>query len=411
MALRSRINQYQHGINAHFQSYAQHERDGWVAFHNTHVTHLCELIDQVLPPGYEVVPERSLQIRLYDPLTAKATTHRPEPDITIWDGDPSAVRAPSRPDRLAAAPVATKPLTDTMVATEETRLKAIVIREIVPIGQAIPVTRIELLSPANEVGEDRGRYLAKRDATLEVGTILVEVDYVHEIDSPVPGIPGYASRAPGAYPYTIIVSDPRPSIQQGQAHIYGFRVDEAMPPIDIPLAGHESILLDFAAAYNRTFSSLSTFSNRADYSKEPVALETYTKDDRFRIWARMLAVMDAERAGRDLQQGPFPAPIEDPALKRLASEPFEEASLLIDEDHLDAYWLIRRRAAGASDDHSLVVMHRHEDPQSRMIGIQVEHVKTAASSTIAALYSTLKSIFEQEGLTAFLRNSSQVSQR
>src|SRR5688572_21254887 len=102
MAIRSRVNQYR-GINAHFQSYAQHERDGWVAFHNTHITHLSEAIDRLLPPGYEVVPERSLQ----------------NPEI---------------------------------------RLRAVVIREITPAGEAIPITRIELISPTNKVGENAIKY-------------------------------------------------------------------------------------------------------------------------------------------------------------------------------------------------------------------------------------------------------------
>ncbi len=384
MAIRSRVNQYR-GINAHFQSYAQHERDGWVAFHNTHITHLCEAIDLLLPPGYEVVPERSLQIRTVDPHTGQLSTRKPEPDVTIWDTDLAAQRTKSSFSAQVAVPVATKPVIATLMPDEETRLKAVVIKELLPTGEAVPVTRIELLSPTNKVGEDRGRYLAKREAALEAGLVLVEVDYIHEIDSPIPQTPGYASRDPGAYPYTILVSDPRPSLEEGQTRVYGFYVDEAMPPIEIPLTGQENIVLNFARVYDRTFSSLSTFSNRADYAKEPIHFQSYAPEDQQRIWARMLAVMDAERAGLDLENAPFPVSEDEPVFTLLRQEHPVQVCMLVDESTLEACWLVVREG------YNLLLFSR----------TQSEILMTGEESVILSLYQTLKDTFETEGAASF----------
>ncbi|GIK62607.1 MAG: hypothetical protein BroJett018_04010 [Chloroflexota bacterium] len=386
MPIRSRINQYW-GINAHFQSYAQHERDGWVSFHNTHITHLCEAIDRLLPPGYEVVPERSLQIRMYDPLTGKQTTRRPEPDITIWDTQPYSKRpSSSNPAITPAAPVATKPLLETMTLQEETRLKAVLIREIMPDGEAIPVTRIELISPANKIGEERLRYLAKRDATLESGTVLVEVDYIHELDSIILGVPSYARRDADSYPYTIIVSDPRPTVVEGQARIFGFHVDEPIPPIEIPLADSEHLLLNFVEVYNRTFSSLSAFATRADYAHEPIGFETYHPTDQLRIWGRMIAVVKAEKEGRDLLQGPFPAAMDE--ISRIKGLISEQVTLLMDDEKLNFYWLVQTRL-------------REETSELWLLADEDEKLILGPSYQIQTMFADLKSTFENHGYTAF----------
>ena len=66
MPIHFRENQY-NGINAHLQSLLQ--QDGWESFHSAHITHLTEAIDQLLPYGYYVVNEKSLQISAIDPRT------------------------------------------------------------------------------------------------------------------------------------------------------------------------------------------------------------------------------------------------------------------------------------------------------------------------------------------------------
>ena len=253
--LRTRLNQYR-GINAHMHSYAQHERDGWSGFHSMHIQHLVAAIDALLPSGYEVIGERSLQIRDNDLESGQVIIRKPEPDVTIWDtgAKPGQV---SRTSTLTE-PVLTIPLVDTLIARNpEDAVKAVVIRELSPSGEeSKPVTRIELLSPANKVGDGALLYWAKRDLTMHTGTVLIEIDYLHETESPVPGVWSYPKQHPKAFPYVITVSDPRPSFREGHLKIYGVRVDQVLPTIAVPLSGNETIDLNFDQVYQRTFSQI-----------------------------------------------------------------------------------------------------------------------------------------------------------
>src|SRR5690606_31840147 len=97
-----------------------------------------------------------------------------------------------------------------------------------------PITRIELLSPANKPqGSHYGTYLVKRDETLRAGLRLIEMDYLHETRPILPGIPSYADGEQDAFPYHIIVSDPRPTFHEGKVNVYSFGVMDALPVIDI----------------------------------------------------------------------------------------------------------------------------------------------------------------------------------
>lgn len=257
MAIRSRKNQYR-GINAHLHSRLQNVAAGWEPFHGKHIGDLAEAIDPLLPPGYLVDFAKSMQI------------HEDEED-------------------------------------DEMYLRALVIRHINDEDDlGTPVTWIELLSPTNKPGGTGAlQYREKRIATLHSGLVLVEMDYLHQTLSPISRLPSYPDGEAGAFPYTLVVTDPRPTLELGKMDVYGFVVDEPLPIINIPLADDDSFALDFDAAYQKTFASLAAYSQRVDYASEPERFDSYSADDQGRIRDRMAAVMDAERAGLDLESGSF----------------------------------------------------------------------------------------------------------
>lgn len=291
MALRIRQNPYR-GINAHLHSFLQRERDGWVVFHSSYITHLADAIDAVLPEGYEVSEERSLQIRQIDPITGQETVRVPEPDVTVWSVGEHEKTGFSPAPAVGEA-VLTVPVVETLMRPAEESLKAVIISEYSPGGLVTPLVRLELLSPSNKVGVGKLIYLSKRDATLQSGTVLVELDFLHESESPVPGVPSYRRANKDGYPYTLILSDPRPSIYTGNTHIFGVPVNQALPAIPVSLLGTDQITIDFESVYQTTFANKRYFSNRADYSADPVAMETYRPDDQARIRAVMAAVLNA----------------------------------------------------------------------------------------------------------------------
>jgi len=283
MPIHVRENQYR-GVNAHLHSYLQQHGD-WSVFHGMHITHLSEALQNLLPPesGYIALPEKSLQI-LRDDLF-KLRSSQTIPDVEVCKSIGVSRRLVSTG---ATSPGAVIALADTFIEPERVLAVAIYQQTEDDVLGTL-VTRIELLSPANKPpGSYHGQYLAKREETLQSGINLVEIDYLHERRSSIPLMPDYPKHEPKSYPYLILVNVPYPSLEEGKVGIYGFRVDDPIPPIAIPLAGSDSVTLDLGAVYNHTFISNFAFGLRmVDYEKLPEAFETYDAFDQGRIQTRM----------------------------------------------------------------------------------------------------------------------------
>ena len=241
MPIHAPQNQYP-GINPHLNSYLQSESGGWESLHAELVVQTRVALDAGLPPGYLAVAERSLQI---SELTLPTPVRRTRPDVTIYHQPPTT---PTGGPTMPSAPTATLPLIETVL--DEDYLSTVIIYQQDgdnPLGR--PVTRIEVLSPANKPGgSHHPRYLQKRIESLRGGLSLVEVDFLHERPPIIPTLPVY----PGdedAFPYTILVSDPRPRFEDGRVQIYGFGIVDPVLAVAIPLAATDVHVLDCGAIY------------------------------------------------------------------------------------------------------------------------------------------------------------------
>jgi len=238
MAIKFRKNIY-NGVNAHLQSKLLNEFSAWESFCATYAVDIAVYIDKLLPTGYIVQPEKSLQIH-ENPLS------------------------------------------------EDDYLKAVVIRKVAneAIGEA--VARVELLVPNSKVeGNDCSQYHEKRKAALKNGIMLVEIDFLHITSPSLREIPSYRNQEKGSNAYSIIILNPAPTVADGAAYLYGFGVDQNLPKIGIPLNNIDLLLLDLGIVYNETFESLKAFSYRVDYEQLPVKFHTYSPTDQKRILAVM----------------------------------------------------------------------------------------------------------------------------
>jgi hypothetical protein len=266
------------GIDPFVNSYLQSDTGPWESFHSTHIIHLNDELEIQLPQGYASLSEESLQIRrtvLPEEFNLPPVSFRP--DVIL--SRPSSLQSTAHSSPLPASPTETVPLVEFQEDVET--MTAVIIYKIV--GKNIPgkpITRIELLSPANKPnGSHHETYLHNRRESLRAGLNLVEIDYLHETQPIFLSIPSYRKRAKGAFPYRIIVSNPHPSYAQGVAQIYAFGVDAAIPVIPIPLEGEETLAFDFGFPYKRTISSRRTFQDEKDYTKLPQNFERYTPED------------------------------------------------------------------------------------------------------------------------------------
>jgi hypothetical protein len=273
------------GLNAHLNSYLQNEAGGWESFHAEHIIDIARLLDPALPAGYFVRPEKTLQIREttdYAPRSFRTT-----PDVTIYGTELRPRTGTPVLDPLMKI----IPLTATL--GEEDLLTGLVIYQAGESSAGQPVTRIELLSPGNKPpGAHHEQYALKRRQTLQSGLRLVEIDYLHQSRPAVDGIPSYPDSDPEATPYVVIVSDPRPSLQEAVAGLYQIEVDQPLPHIVIPLSGTDTVRLDLQAAYHQTFNSNRFYGLTVNYAEPPLRFDTYAPADRTRI-QRLMQQMSA----------------------------------------------------------------------------------------------------------------------
>jgi hypothetical protein len=284
MALHSDKNLYP-GINPHLNSFLQDEDGGWESFHAQYIVGIANALDKQLPSNYYALAEKSLQVSEIG--LGEEQQRRTRPDISIYRvGASSGVVTAA-----STAPSAVLPLAPTL-EDEDDLLTAVVVYEIEKGSlPGKPVTRIEVLSPGNKPPLSNYRqYLAKRLQTLRSGLTLVEIDFLHESRPVINLLPSYPDGDEDSVPYTIVVSDPHPAPEKGQMALYNFGVDDAIPPVSIPLAGKETTTLDFGAIYDALFESVRVYKLIVDYEQEPVHFERYTDADQQRIRQRMAAI-------------------------------------------------------------------------------------------------------------------------
>lgn len=250
MGIHADENLYR-GINAHLNSFLQNEPGGWDSFHIEHLVDLRRKLDEKLPLSYYCRTIESFQLRAFreyedDTLTA----------LMIYQFDKDN-----------------------------------------PAGRAI--TRIELLSTASKPGgQHHKHYMAKRLALLQNGTPLVEIDYLHQTKPLVRVIPSYADGRLGGRPYMFLVTDPRPTFEETVLKVYEFGVDEPIPALEIPLAGHDRMAIHIGPIYDRTFASSRFFRLVVDYAQEPVQFERYQPIDQQRIRWRMEQIRTRKNKGK-----------------------------------------------------------------------------------------------------------------
>lgn len=309
MPIQSRVNQYL-GINAHLQSHYQ-AQGGWPAFHDNHITHLQEILgDHLEPYGYIVDNAASLQVRRHEPKSPEPNLHVEKPDVAIRAHGISSPKNDIQV-RSADAHFLVLSIPEASGLDEKQFLRALAIREAKPKSSQLGpiVCWLEVLSPSNKPGgQDWDDYAGKRLSIIAAGIPLVELDYLHKQPPVIAGIPRYRPDTrkkqfadPTANAYNIAVTDPRPTLYIGRTQVYPFGVDEAVPPIPIPLQGTDTLPFDFGAVYNRTFN-LSAHFLLVDYEQLPAEFKTYATRDQ-EIIRRRMGLIALHRS--ELEHGPF----------------------------------------------------------------------------------------------------------
>lgn len=280
------------GINPHLNSVLQSPNGGWQSFDAEYIIKLMDELDQVLPENYYPVAERSIQIGWVNPDDPfESGSRHTRPDVLVLQKNPAL-----SPTVAAAGRQPTLLLPALDQFDDDYDLTAIVIYH--ADTQRLkdkPILRLEVLSPANKPGgSHHDKYMSNRRQTLYSGLGVVELDWLHETPPLLSAIPSYPDGEPDAYPYSILVTDPYPTPVRGYTAVYGFRVSESIPEVNIPLAGGDYTLVDFGRVYNQTVEPRRVFARLTDYGQQPERFETYDELDRNYILQRMTEIANEQ---------------------------------------------------------------------------------------------------------------------
>jgi len=195
----------------------------WGDIHSRLSVYLCDAINEGLPRDLQAHVEQSVMIdseeqrRTVYPDAMVVETPERLPETEFGGGTAVAVEAASRPCVVA-------------IPDEKPTLRHI---EIIQPGSGNRViTAIELLSPANKVGEkSRRAYEHKQRQYMEGGVNLVEIDLIRA-GSFILAIPEEHVPTRCRTPYLICV---RRANRPYEAELYPIPLQEALPNIPIPL--------------------------------------------------------------------------------------------------------------------------------------------------------------------------------
>jgi hypothetical protein len=213
----------------------------WSDFHARFLTYLSEAIADLLPPAYEArIDER---VSLAGP--PGGGPKRVEPDVSVIR-DPA--RPPSEHEGRGGGGVAVAP---PEVTVEPVPVPLRVGRKrqrhikILKRPDRTLVTVIELLSPSNKAGDDRGAYLLNRQAILAQPVHLLELDLLLKGRR----LPTAGPMPEGNYFALLARADRRPICD-----VYAWRLHWPFPRVPVPLlAPDPDVSIDLQAIFNTTY--------------------------------------------------------------------------------------------------------------------------------------------------------------
>lgn len=225
------------------------ERSLWPDLHQRLITYISEALQPALRPKYIARIGERIEVASFDKGYI--------PDVLI-------VEPPREPARLTpqGGPlVADAPIT--VAFLDETRRVPFI--EIIYRGTGDVVTLIEVLSPANKIGQGRDQYLQKQLDLLTTYVNLVEIDLLSEGRATTlartPSVP-----VPDDWRYTVSISR---SARRNRLEFYAMTLRDRLPRCPIPLrAADPDVVLDLPTVFSRCYD-VGGYDLMVDYTQAP----------------------------------------------------------------------------------------------------------------------------------------------
>lgn len=230
------------------------KRSIWPDVHASMITYIRENLQPTLRPNYIARIEERVQ------LTQISQSY--VPDVTV-----------KRTMRETAAPYTTdEPIVadePQIVSTLDEAYRETYI-EIITRESGEVVTLIELLSPANKIGDGRSQFIQKQTELLASNVNLVEIDLLGYGEPTV-----LARNVPITEPadWRYLISTSR-AHQRNRLEFYAVPLSQKLPNCRIPLCAPDAdVVLDLTAVFNRTYD-IGSYDLLIDYT-QPTPLRDF----------------------------------------------------------------------------------------------------------------------------------------
>lgn len=225
------------------------EGDLWTTLHSSLANAIVAQLAPQLKPKYVAVPTERFIVE--DPEDVAIETYSFIRDVAAAEGIATGTRR-GKQSEIAAAPLRLATMINPGIPHTNVEIRDTKWRRL--------VTAIEILSPTNNRGRGRRKYLAKRQRILDSSAHLIEIDLVRRgsrvpMQKPLPD-----------QPYFVLVSraENRPVLD-----VWPIRFRDPLPAIPVPLLTKDAdARLDLQRAFTDVYDLIG-YDLMVDYSKPP----------------------------------------------------------------------------------------------------------------------------------------------
>lgn len=225
--------------------------DHWRSFHHNLATYIARYLNPLIAPKYFA----DVEVHTVLEETGIAMQYSTYPDTAVFDVQPELTSAASTVASVAA------PMERLIDLSEPFKLRTVNVYE---TSQRRIVTSIEILSPANKIGEGLRLYRQKRLRMLCSDIHLLELDLLRRGERP-----GSELQEPPIDEEYIVLLSRASGANTRRAEIWPVSLTSSLPEVPLPLLPPEAdVLLDLQHVVNQVYEDFS-FELRIDY-EQPV---------------------------------------------------------------------------------------------------------------------------------------------
>ncbi|MEM7539241.1 MAG: DUF4058 family protein [Chloroflexota bacterium] len=233
----------------------------WRGFHGHLAVEIVRSLNQRITPKYvahmEVHTAAHELVISQTPPHIQSDIHDMYPDVAILQNNPNATMT-ATPKSIA---VIDAPFERVFQRPEADKLRTV---HIYHSETQEVVTAIEILSPANKVGENLRRYQQKRSRIIESDVHLIEIDLLRGGHRPGPEV----RTLPTETDYVLLRNSEQDDVYR-ISKIWPVAINEPLPSIPVPLLYPDGdIALDFGMLLNEIYA-INHYHLLIDYKQPP----------------------------------------------------------------------------------------------------------------------------------------------